>query len=130
MSLADIVKAGIAVANTVTENGELQDEVSIAAWTGYASNGTPTFASTVSIPALIELKVQRIKLPNGDLVNSIAKVTFLRPITANGATGRREPIDPRDDITLPDGTVGRALQTEGLVNEQTGAPFMLQVWLG
>ena len=59
-----------------------------------------------------------------------AKVTILQPITANGTSGRTEPVDPRDKVTLPDGTVGPILDVAGLVNPDTGYPYMFEIWLG
>ena len=61
---------------------------------------------------------------------SKTKLTFVRPIPDEGTAGRREPIDPRDKITLPDGTAGPIINTGGLVSGGTGKPYMLEVWLG
>jgi hypothetical protein len=130
MSLADVVRSGISIANTVTEDGELQLDVTLEAWTGSDAHGAPTYATAVSIPAIVEMKNRLVKLKNGEVVASRAQVTFLRPVTANGATGRREPIDPRDKITLPDGETGPILDVEGLFDSSTNAPYMLSVFLG
>jgi len=130
VSLADIVRTGISIANTITEDGELQCDVTLEAWTGSDSHGAPTYAAAVTIPALVEMKNRLVRLKNGEEVASKARVTFLRPVTANGATGRREPIDPRDKITLPDSETGPILDVEGLFDSSTSAPYMLSVYLG
>ena len=59
-----------------------------------------------------------------------ASVTFLTPLTANGAETRTEPIDPRDKIILPDGTTGPIVNISGPVDPDTGAPFLFEVLLG
>jgi hypothetical protein len=54
----------------------------------------------------------------------------LTPVAANGTTGRREPIDPRDRLTLPDGAVGNILAVEGLGDPDTNHNYFYQVYLG
>ena len=130
MSLADILRSGIATINTITADGELQVDVTLEAWTGSDSHGAPTYAAGVTIPAIVEMKNRLINIANGEQVQSRATVTFVRPVTANGATGRREPIDPRDKITLPDGETGPILDVQGVFDSSTDAPYMLEVFLG
>ena len=128
MSLADLVRSGVAIAKSVTS--DLQADVTLEAWTGSTASGGSTFATAVTLPAIVEMKQRLKKLATGDVVMSRAVVTFLEPVTANGATGRREPIDPRDRITLPDDTTGPILDVEGMVDAETDAPYMSSVFLG
>jgi len=128
MGLDATVRAAIATISTAT--ADLQATVAHAAWTGKDGYNKPSFAAPVSRQALVEMKQRLRRLPNGQEVLQQAAVTFIGPISANGATGRREPVDPRDTITLPNGYSGPILNVEGLIDPTTNRPFMVQVWLG
>lgn len=128
MGLDATVRAAIATISTAT--ADLQATVAHAAWTGKDGYNKPTFAVAVNRQALVEMKQRLRRLPNGQEVLQQAAVTFIGPISANGATGRREPVDPRDTITLPNGYSGPILNVEGLIDPTTNRPFMVQVWLG
>ncbi len=128
MGLQGIVAAGIATAKTVT--ADLQPNVTHAAWTGQSSQGRPTFATGVSIPALVEGSSMAIRQRDGEDAVAHSKLTILQTITANGASNRREPNDPRDKFTLPDGTVARVLKVEGLERKSTTGAFLHEIWLG
>lgn len=128
MGLDSVVRAGIRIADKVTKT--LQADVTLEAWTGTGRGGVSTFAAAVAIPALVEIKQRLIRDTKGNLVMSRANVTFTKPIVPNGATGRREPVDPRDKITLPDEETGLILDVEGMTDPSTSAPYMLQIFLG
>jgi hypothetical protein len=128
MGLEAIITSGIATAKTITS--DLQPNVTHAAWTANTSQGKPTYATGVLLPALEEGDERMIRLPTGEEASSHTKLTILQPVTANGATGRREPIDGRDKFTLSNGTVARVLQVKSLTAKSTTAPFMLEVWCG
>jgi hypothetical protein len=70
------------------------------------------------------------RMANGQEVMQRATVTFIGPVTANGAVDRQEPIDPRDKITLPDGSTGSILSIEGVADPSTSYPYMFVVALG
>lgn len=131
MGLADIVRSGIAVANTLTET--LQATVTHEAWIGNKTDGYagPRYAEGIARAALVDQTRKLRRLSNGEEVVQQASITFLTPIAANGATNRREPVDPRDRFTLPDGKTGPILDViGGLVDPSTNAPYMLEVILG
>lgn len=128
MGLADIVRSGIAIAKNVT--ADLQVDITLEAWTGSDGYGAPTYAAAVILPAIVVKKQRIIKNPLGEIIKSKHEVTILQPVTANGATGREEPIDPRDRITLPDESTGPILDVTGMIDPSTGAPFMPEIWLG
>jgi hypothetical protein len=133
MGLAAIIRSGVATANKVTGgSGGLQAIVLHNAWTGKLADGygTERYAGNVERRALVEFKQRMIKTSSGQLLMSRATVTFLEPIEANGATGRQEPIDSRDVITLPDGTTGPILDISGFVNNETNAPYFSVVSIG
>lgn len=127
MGLDTLVRSGIAVANKLT--AKLQVPVSHEAWIGDTSNG-PTFRAVVARQALFEKKQRLIRRPDGTEVQQQAMVTIIGPIAADGAANRREPIDPRDRITSPDGTTGPILDVKGLADPATGFPYMYEVALG
>ena len=128
MSFADIVRSGVATARELSDS--LLVDVQHQAWIGLTSFGAPNYAAAVTRRALVEMKQRQVKMPNGEVAVSRAQVTFIEPLPANGAANRREPIDLRDNITLPDGTSGPILDVSGLFDPETNAPYMLQVFLG
>ena len=128
MSLADVVRSGIASANKAVK--DLQTEVSHSAWIDFDSYGKPVYATAVIRPAIVEYSQRLRRRSDGQLVQQRASIVFTYPITANGAVGRREPIDPRDEIVLPSGYTGPILDILGLVDPKTKAPYMLEVILG
>jgi hypothetical protein len=134
MSLADIVRRGVATANRVTKS--LHVDVVHKAWTGQTPWGEPTYATQSTgadggpLKALVELKQSLRALPNGTTVMTKAKVTFMEPVPVNGAAGRTEPIDPRDFIELPNGISGPIVDVAGLLDPGTNEPYMTEVWLG
>lgn len=128
MGLDSVILNGVALANRVT--GSLQATVQHAAWTGNQADATGSYAAAVDRQALVEFKQRLRRLPTGQEVMQQATVTFIQPVPANGAAERREPIDPRDVITLPNGYTGPILDVSGVVDPGTDAPYMLSVALG
>ena len=60
----------------------------------------------------------------------MAYVAFLEPIPPLGVADRVEPLDERDEITLPDGTQPKIVEISGFVDAGTGNPYFHEVWLG
>lgn len=129
MSLATILRSGVALTDSITDS--LQVAVTHEAWSGLSSYGAPTFATGVSRDAIVDYGPRLIRDASGQEVPVRATVMILRPIAANGASGRREPIDPRDRFTLPDGTTGPILEVrQGVVDPSTSRPYCYEVALG
>lgn len=128
MSLDAIVRAGLATAKKIT--ADLQVDVTHAAWTGVDGYALPTFASAITRKAIVERRQRIIRTTSGETVMSRATVLFLEPIKKNGASGRTEPIDPRDVITLPDGTTGPIVDVNGLMDPTTDRPYYAEVFIG
>jgi hypothetical protein len=126
--LADIIRNAVAIADSATDT--LQPKVRHAAWIGNDGEGGYQYASAVQRPALVERKQKLVRKADGEQVLSTHVVTFLRPIKKNGAAGRQEPIDPRDRITLPDGTTSNILSVNAFVDKDTGAGYLHEVYLG
>lgn len=110
--------------------GTLQVEVSHEAWIGQDVNVKPSYDTARLQLAIVEDEQRQFRSASGDVIYSQCRIDFLRPLAANGADGRKEPIDPRDRLTLPDGTTGPILGISGLVDVGTGRRFYSQVWLG
>lgn len=128
MGLADIVRSGVAIAKDVTS--DLQVNITHEAWISNDAYGGPTYAAATTLPAIVEREQRLIRDMNGEEIMSRTKITILQPITANGSTGRREPIDPRDRI-IPSGDItGPILSVEGIVDPNTNAPYLYIVRLG
>lgn len=129
MSLDSILRSGIALANSIT--ADLQVTVTHEAFTGVDGYAKPTYASSNDYQALVEKRMRRFRNDDGDEVVSQYKVTFLTPVEANGTSGRSEPIDTRDRITLPDGATGSILHISGsLIDPVTLLPIYNVVYLG
>lgn len=128
MGLAAIVRSAVATANGVTS--DLQVAVTHEAWTGVDGQGSSSYAAGVSRDAIVEHKQRLVRTAAGEMLMARARLMFLEPIPDNGATGRREPIDPRDRITLPDGSTGPILDVQGMTDPATDRPYALEVFLG
>jgi hypothetical protein len=126
MGLSALVSSAIKTANGVTAS--LQVSVQHFAWIGQDAKGKKAFAGAASYPALVERKQKRMPGPDGQEVFSRYSVTFLQPLPANGTAGRQEPIDTRDELVLPNGERVDVLDVSGMLNPDTGAPYMSEVW--
>ena len=118
MSLATILQNGISVANTVTES--LQATVTHAAFSSKDGYGKFTYATGVARKCIVERRQKYVRTNEGQEKLSLAKLTFIEPVT----------IDERDKITLPDSTVMPILKIDGVVDPTTNAPYMVEVELG
>ncbi len=129
MSLATVVRNAVACAKSVTS--ALQADITHEAWTAPGTSGAPpTHAAGVTIPALIDQRPTAFRTALGLVIAVKAVIHILQPITANGAADREEPIDPRDKITLPNGTVGAPIMgAGGFVDPSTGLPYLYTIGL-
>jgi hypothetical protein len=133
MGFDALFRAALSVANTIT--ADLQTTVAHERWSGTNSYGKPTYLTAVDRLAIIEKKQKRVAGPNGTEIVAHARVQFLAPIpdaTLYGVelTNRRNPIDPRDRFTLPDGTTCPVVDIEGVFDPTTDRPYVEGVWLG
>lgn len=132
MSLLDVLRSGVAVANNVTQ--PLQATVTYRRYVGEDYQGTvtfspPTSSSPISLKAIVERKQRNVKSTTGELITSQASVMFLDIAALNAATGGNG-IGIYDQITLPDGTTGPILNTSGFVDAGTGHMIATEVYLG
>jgi hypothetical protein len=128
MALDSLVRSAVAIANGVTSS--LQVVVSHEAWTHDDAYGAPQYATAVNLSAIVEYRQRLRHLRDGQQVLQRAVVFLLEPVSPNGAAERREPIDPRDRIVLPDGTTGPIYDVAGLADPQTNASYYHEVVIG
>lgn len=132
MGLADILRGGIAIADSVTK--DVQTDVTWRAWTGQNWKGEDTYADPVTIKAIVDLTRKRRFNADGQEVTVVASLTILEVVTPNGSTTvppRQEPIDVRDKITLPNGLTGPIIEGPGAVRDPgEGRPFLNEIYIG
>jgi hypothetical protein len=129
MALNDIIALGVQIASSVTDS--LKPNVTHEAWIGQNATGKPSYASPVTLRCIIDDSQKNITTLGGSVITVMATLTFLDPITPNGTSGRREPIDPRDRFTLPNGFTGKIIDSPGsVINPATGVGFIQQIMLG
>jgi hypothetical protein len=124
----DIVRNGLKTVDKVTS--DLHSTILHEAWISNDTYGKPQYALPVRVKGILEVEQRLRRLDSGQEVLQHAVITFPRPLKVNGATGRREPIDPRDVLTLPSGYSGPILFVGGVVDPSTGRPYGLEVILG
>ncbi len=126
-----LIRDGVALANELTgATGNLQVTVGHRRWISQSLDGTPTYAATVNLQAILEFR-QEIRQPtSGQEQVSRAYLAILEPLAAQGAAGRTEPVDERDFFVLPDGSVNPVLESKGLADPTTNLPYFTEVWLG
>lgn len=131
MKIAGIVRKMIAVADRATAT-DLQVTVQHYAWIGDGTTySEPLYDDPVPRLALVELRQRNYRSADGKDIVQRARITFLRPIDANGADERREPIDTRDKILLPNDYTGPIVDViGGLDNNFSDSPYLLEVVLG
>lgn len=131
MSLASIVRKAVLIADKVT--GSLQASVTYYPYIGQSidGRGTRTYASPVTLPAVVEYGGMVYNQQTGVTVQTMAHITFPRPLgVLSNAAGRVNPVDYRDKIVLPDGTTSAIVDIKGFADPSTDQPFMSEVWLG
>lgn len=126
----EILQGGIAIANSLTAG--VQVEITHEAWIDQDVHGDPVLADPVQIRCVLDLSRRQIQQEDGIIVTVVATATVVGDVSPNGAAGRVEPIDPRDIITLPDGTTGPIIQTapNSVVDPSTGRGLIHEILLG
>lgn len=124
----------IKIADTVTLDLGLQCEVQHYAFIGSDARGKPTYADPVTVTCVVDRTNREISTANGKVINISATLTKIGDLAPNGAVtnpARREPIDPRDKIVLPDGLTGPIIDTPGSVTDpETDRGFIQSIMLG
>jgi len=127
MSLLDVLRAGVKVADKVTK--PFQPAVTYTRYVTSDAYGTETPPSSVSLRAIVELKKKRIMSESGVVQTTRAIVLFLDVEELLAATANRG-IRPLDKIVLSDGSTGPILDVGGFIDAGTGIPVATEVFLG
>jgi len=121
MGLADIIRGGIAVADSLTDT--LQTEVAHYQYSEATvdDTGKVTWGPRHVRKAVVEHARTHQREKDGRMVLSDTQLTFPRPFF----------VDPRDRFVLPDGTGdGPPNRIAGVVDPLTNKRYMTQVWVG
>lgn len=127
MSLLDVLRTGVAIANSVTK--PLQATVIFRRAGVRNAVGKITFDDPIPMKAIVDWKQKQLRTPEGVLSVSRASITFLdinEMVAATAGAG----ISDNDKITLPDGTTGPILDMAGFIDAGTGHPIATEVFLG
>lgn len=129
MTLAAVIADAVAGAAALTQS--LQVPVSLEQWIGHKDGSAkPDYDEPLVLAAIVQEGSTQVRTSTGETFTARACVSFLELPPINGAAGRREPIDPRDRITLPSGLTAPIVDNVGaLLNPDTSLPFVLSVWL-
>ncbi len=134
MSLADLIRNSVALANDLTKDGGLQEVVSLKRWKGVQDDyGKPSYAAAISLDALVEHRRRIVRSVADEDSVSVTTVTVLGPIPALSpvVVGRKEPVDERDLVTLANGTTAPIIATDGGLSDPTTARgYLTQIYLG
>lgn len=133
MSLADIIRSGVATAHRITNTGGVQERVTLRRWIAIDGYGQPVYATALTLTAVVDHSTKRVKDQKGDDAVATTVVTFLSPVPALSPTvaGREEPVDERDLLVTASGRSGPILRKDGgLHDPTTSRPFVLAIYLG
>lgn len=148
--IEDLAAEMVDIARSITLEGGVLVDVAHEPWIGLTGSphGVPEYGAVSVIPALVDHGMKNVVDANGQLLPIKARVYFLEPIepysTAHPwVTERKEPIDPRDRITLPDGqnsildvagrpqgSQDRIVNVLGMLMRTTNRPPMFEIWVG
>ena len=127
MSLLDVVRSAVAIANQVT--APLQATVTFQRFLSTDWQGSSTYATAVDLKAIVDWRQKQLRTSTGILSVSRASVMFI-DIAALVAATDGNGVDDLDIITLPDGTTGPILDMSGFIDAGTGQPIATEVYLG
>lgn len=132
MSLLDVVRAGVKIADGITK--PLQPTVSF--WHFVSADGegaktySPDLASTgVQLRAIVDYVSKQVRTQSGELTVSRATITLLNIAEVVAATGG-DGIGNDDVFVLPDGDTGPLIDISGFIDAGTGNPIATTVMLG
>ena len=127
MSLLDTLRSGVKLADKITK--PLQATVTYEREMGSDGYGSFTYASPVSLRAVVDFARKQVRTPQGELTVTRATITLLDVAAIVAATGG-EGIGNNDRFTLPDGDSGPILDISGFIDAGTGHPIATDVMIG
>jgi hypothetical protein len=131
MSFANLIRGAVKTAHKITSQGELQETITLKRWVSENSGGVRTYAADLPVSAIVDHKSRAFRTKDGIDRTSTAQVVLLDPIETLTVTGRKEPVDERDQVVLADGTVGVVMGVDGgVVDPATGYGYVTMIYLG
>lgn len=130
---AEILRSGISLANELTLG--VQCQVKFEACTGQNANGR-TYAAPVYLSAVVDFTAKERVSAVTDKVQTIAAtIMVVGDVKPNGTiianNPRREPVDDRDRLTLPNGFTGPIISAPGsVVDPATNRGFIHVIEIG
>jgi len=127
MSLLNVLRAGVKIADTVTKT--LQANVFFERMTGTDPYGGGTYAEgMITLKAIVDWKQEEVRRANGVLSLAKVSVQFLDVAALSAATGGRG-IQEADRIVLPSGETGEILSVDGFIDAGTSQPIATRVFM-
>jgi hypothetical protein len=132
-ALADLIRDGIALAHSLTDT--LQSSIELHQWVGSDANGKERYATPpLTLSAVVDHESSVVKTADGQDVKAATYVLILQlvpsAVEVDSDNPRRNPVDERDKIILPDGSTGPILKVKGFVDSETNLRFYSEIWLG
>jgi hypothetical protein len=127
MSLLDALRSGVKLADKITK--PLQATVTYEREASNDGYGAITYASPVTLRAVVDFASKMVRTPSGELTVTRATIDLL-DIAAVVAATNGEGIGNNDRFTLPDGDTGPILDISGFIDAGTGHPIATTVMLG
>jgi hypothetical protein len=129
MAFDAIIRNGVATANRLTKG--LQPRVKIRRWQSGGGYEGESLAAPIYVQAIVDLRLRDHHTSTGQVIATRAHVMILDKIGKEGNVGRIEPIDRRDELTLPDGSTGPIVEVGGPgVDPTTNLPYLVEIWIG
>lgn len=127
MSLLDVLRSGIKVADNITK--PFQGYVQYRRCTAKDEYGTKTMGSTQLLRGLIDATQRQVRRSDGTFMVVDATIDFLDVAKVKAATSDKGfSID--DEFTLPDGKKRPTLSAGGFMDAGTTKPVVYKVMLG
>ena len=127
MSLLDVLRSGVRIANTVTR--PIQALVTYERYLSDDGYGSPVYAPAVPLHAIVDFTSKQVRTGEGVLTVTRATIDLLDINEVVKATDG-EGIGDIDKFILPDGDTGPILDLSGFVDAGTTHPIATTVMLG
>lgn len=128
---AELLEVGINIANSLTPG--VQSICVLEQFIGSGPSGDFEYDDPINVNAVVDY-TNKVSIREGQIVTVSATITVLERIEPNLAVTdppRKNPIDPRDKLTLPDGSTGSIISVPGAVNNpKTGTGFIQVIEIG
>jgi hypothetical protein len=121
MGLADIVRSGVALANSLTGTLQVPVQHYLYSEATIDDTGKITWAAPHIRMGVVENARKQERMKEGRDISSDVQVTFVEPFD----------IDTRDKMILPDGNGDTVInRVSGVFDPLTSRLYMTQVWIG